>query len=96
MAFLTALAVRWLAGENPFNRRMPTLINTAHPGLCRVLRRSPDWAQVSCKLYGDNKARSVRSIAACARRQKASWAIGAGYGGHFRALQGFRYYGSPA
>lgn len=70
------------------------LFHTSHPGLCAALRRDPKWRQVSAKLHGSSKAASVASIRkAAAKRGKAS--IGTGYGGHFRAVQGFRYYGEP-
>ena len=93
MRFLNAICEMWLAGENRFGRRMPTLFHTSHPGLCAGLRRSSDWAQVSAVLHGDSREKSKRSIAASARRGKGRVLGNAGYGGHFRAVQGFRYLG---
>ncbi len=51
------------------------------------------WLQNSAKLHGDNKARSRKSL------QKTAKGIGekkinGGYGGHFRAVQGFKYLGN--
>lgn len=85
--FLNAVCQMWLEGANRYNKRMPTLFHTSHPGLCAALRRDKKWVQVSANLYGENKARSRRAIA------KAAGRIISGYGGHFRAVQGFRYIG---
>ncbi len=70
-------------------RRLTTIFHTSHPGLCAALRRSPQWRQVSASLHGANKRRSAASMH---RSNRAS--IGSGYGGHFRAVQGFRYVGA--
>lgn len=74
---------------------MPTLFNTSHPGLCRALRRSPLWTQVSALLHGSNKTRSARSITNSRTRSGSIGTLGRGwgYGGHFRAIQDFRYLG---
>jgi GNAT superfamily N-acetyltransferase len=87
LRFLNAICQMWLDGENRFRKPMPTLFHTSHPGLCAALRRMPQWVQVSASLYGGNKARSAASM-------KKSRNAGVGYGGHFRAVQGFRYIGS--
>ena len=89
MRFLNAVCDAWARGENRFGRGMPTLFHTSHPGLAAALRRDKGWAQVSACLHGQNKARSAGSI-------KKSGYAAAGYGGHFRAVQGFRYWGSAA
>ena len=73
------------------SKPMPTLFHTSHPGLCAALRRDPAWRQVSAELYGANKRRSAGSMRRSAARGKM--ATGHGYGGHFRAVQGFRYLG---
>lgn len=87
MRFLNHVSELWRRGSNPYKRPMPTLFHTSHPGLCEAIRRDKRWTQVSASLYGDNKARSAASLA------KSGYGHGAGYGGHFRAVQGFRYYG---
>lgn len=71
-------------------RRVSTLFHTSHPGLCAALRRLPGWRQVSANLYGASKVASAKSLA------KAGSLGGGhgGYGGHFRAVQGFRYVGA--
>lgn len=85
MRFLNAVCARWRRGLNRYSIPMPTLFHTSHPGLAAALRRDPNWTQVSAVLYGGNKLRSNASIA------RSGHKTGAGYGGHFRAVQGFRY-----
>jgi GNAT superfamily N-acetyltransferase len=70
-------------------RRLTTIFHTSHPGLCAALRRSPQWRQVSASLHGANKRRSEASM-----RKSNRESIGSGYGGHFRAVQGFRFVGA--
>lgn len=92
MRFLNHLCALWRRGENRYGRPMPTLFHTSHPGLATALRRDPKWTQVSAKLHGDNKGRSIQTLAASsAKTNKRS--SGSGFGGHFRAVQGFRYIG---
>jgi GNAT superfamily N-acetyltransferase len=73
-------------------RRLTTLFHTSHPGLAAALRREPAWRQVSARLFGEDKRRSAASI----RKSGRSSLVGSGYGGHFRAVQGFRYVGAAA
>lgn len=90
-SFLEYIAQRNLEGLGRGNRQLPTYINTSHPQLCNALRRNPKWRQVSARLYGVNKAQCRDSL------RKASSLKGdiksSGYGGHFRAIQGFKYMG---
>ena len=95
LRFLNAVCDRWRRGRNPYDRPMPVLFHTSHPGLAAALRRQPDWCQVSCNLYGHSKVRSRASIERSARRQGVKCVAKSGYGGHFRAAQGFRYIGEP-
>lgn len=90
--FLDAIAQYHLDGNGRRGRKLPTYFHTSHPQLCAVLRRSPKWEQVSAKLYGDNKSKSIASHERSARR-KGREHIGGGFGGHFRAVQGFKYTG---
>jgi energy-coupling factor transporter ATP-binding protein EcfA2 len=74
-------------------RKLTTLFHTSHPGLAAALRRDRAWIQTSARLYGDNKVKAKESL----RRTKSCQAVmSSGYGGHFRAVQGFRYVGLPA
>jgi GNAT superfamily N-acetyltransferase len=95
MRFLNAVCQRYLDGENKWKRRLPTLFHTSHPGLAAALRRSPLWIQVSANLYGGNKANSARTMHKSNRRH-GDRNTGTGYGGHFRAVQGFKYLGKAA
>ncbi len=77
-----------------------TCFHTSHPGLCAALRRMPEWTQISASTHGGHKGKSRSSITNSqniknkTRKQPEKKAmISAGYGGHFRAVQGFRYIG---
>jgi hypothetical protein len=83
----------WLEGQNRYNKRMPTLFHTSHPGLCAALRRDRRWVQVSAVLHGGNKRRSAKTISRNEILTGRSTGRNVGYGGHFRAVQGFRYLG---
>lgn len=89
LRFLNAICQMWLDGRNRYSLPMPTLFHTSHPGLCAALRRDRRWIQVSAMLCGDNKRRSHETLL------KSGVRVGSGYGGHFRAVQGFRYLGEP-
>lgn len=71
-------------------RPVTTIFHTSHPGLCAALRHDKRWRQISAVLHGGHKKKSMLSI------KKSGSAFSAGYGGHFRAVQGFRYYGDAA
>lgn len=90
--FLDAIAQYHLDGNGRKNKKLPTYFHTSHPQLCSALRRSPKWVQVSARLYGDNKGKSIRSHQKSAER-KGKEHPGSGFGGHFRAIQGFKYVG---
>lgn len=95
MRFLNTVCQMWRDGNNRYGIPLATLFHTSHPGMCAALRRSPQWTQVSAALYGGNKAKCRRTL----EKSQASKGIqdmsgvGTGYGGHFRAIQGFRYIG---
>ena len=91
MRFLNAVCSAWLQGENRYGRPMPSLFHTSHPGLAAALRRDPAWTQVSGSLVGANRARGAASMRKSAI--KGGYSGGGGHGGHFRAVQGFRYLG---
>lgn len=95
LRFLDAVCERWRRGENRYEKPMPTLFHTSHPGLTAALRRSAGWTQVSAMLCGASKARSIESIRRSAEARGKRTA-GSGFGGHFRAVQGFRYLGREA
>jgi energy-coupling factor transporter ATP-binding protein EcfA2 len=66
-----------------------TVFHTSHPGLCAALRRMPQWTQLSAKLHGGKKGPK-----SCQMNRHKKVFLGTGYGGHFRAVQGFRYIGT--
>lgn len=89
--FLDAIAQYHLEGKGRKERPLQTYFHTSHPQLCAALRRSPKWVQVSAKLHGDNKTKNRESL-----RKSVTLRGGiasSGYGGHFRAIQGFKFVG---
>jgi len=95
MRFLNAVCALWFEGGNRYARPMTTLFHTSHPGLVAALRRDRRWRQVSEMLHGGNKERSRASVVRSALKHGGR-VVSAGYGGHFRAVQGFRYFGEAA
>jgi ABC-type ATPase involved in cell division len=101
LRFLNAICEAQLAGEEWARlpgRPATTSFHTSHPQLCAALRRDPRWRQLSAVLHGGNKAASARSLGASRRAKPGGVVVSgrAGYGGHFRAVQGFRFYGERA
>lgn len=94
LRFLDAVCERWRTGQNRYSKPMLTLFHTSHPGLAAALRRSTRWTQVSARLVGESKARSKASMLRSGERHGHT--TGTGYGGHFRAVQGFRYLGEAS
>lgn len=93
--FLDTVCQLHLEGHGRKGMEYPTYFHTSHPGLASALRRSKRWIQVSAKTHGVNKKKSGESIRRTSR-PKAGGGIGSGigYGGHFRAVQGFKYVGA--
>lgn len=78
--FLDWVAQYHLDGNGLKGKRYPMDFQTSHPGLCAYFRNSKRWSQISGSLSG----------AKCGRyrgKERPS------FGGHFRAVQGFRYLG---
>lgn len=97
LRFLDAVCEEWRQGRNRYGLRLPTLFHTSHPGLAAALRRSPRWTQVSGRLCGESKARCAESLRkSAAKGRQVITGAGSGFGGHFRAVQGFRYLGEDA
>ncbi len=90
--FLDAIAQYHLEGNGRKSRKLPTYFHTSHPQLCGALRHSEKWVQVSAHLYGSNKTKSYKSHSKSAEK-KGGKHLGSGFGGHFRAIQGFKYIG---
>ena len=102
MRFLNAvceLNLQGAEGSRFPGRPVTTIFHTSHPGLAASLRRDRRWRQVSANLYGEPRARCFRTMAVSNARKlaetpNATAISGAAYGGHFRAVQGFRYVGA--
>jgi len=91
--FLNAIGQYHLEGNGRCGHKYPMLFHTSHQQLCAALRRSQKWEQTSAMLYGSNKGNSMRTLAKSAEKTGNKIGGGSGYGGHFRAIQGFRYVG---
>lgn len=82
--FLDEVARLQFTPANKFyERTRQVFFHTSHPGLCAALRRSKRWVQVSQMVGGGHKGKSGKSIA-------KSGGVSVGYGGHLRAVQGFK------
>jgi len=92
--FLNAICQMQLDGFGRIEgRKMTTIFHTSHPGLCSALRRDPKWRQTSAALHGQSRKNSAASL----RKSRGGGGMGGAVGGgHFRAVQGFRYYGDAA
>ncbi len=91
--FLNFVMQYHLEGNGRKGHKYHTFFHTSHPQLCGYLRNSKLWKQTSAKLHGDNKLKSAKSI----RSSKGCSTVkSSGYGGHFRAVQGFKYLGRIA
>jgi hypothetical protein len=86
--FLNWVCAFHKAGGGRRGKEFPTYFHTSHPQLVQFLKRSKDWRQVSAVMNGGNKAKSSKSII-----KSGSCIASTGYGGHFRAVQGFKYIG---
>jgi len=96
--FLNAVCEHHLQGYGRCNKKFPTFFHTSHPQLCNALRHSKGWIQTNATLYGSNKKRSAESILRSREIKNKTFIDGTrgcatGYGGHFRAVQAFKYVG---
>jgi GNAT superfamily N-acetyltransferase len=76
-------------------RKLPTLFHTSHPQLIGYLQHSKKWILKSQQMFGANKVKSNRSIKKAAMKKGNTDGISlggaSGFGGHFRAVQGYKY-----
>ena len=91
--FLNAVCEYHLQGRGRCGHKYPVFFHTSHPQLCGALRYSKKWKQTAARLYGENKARSSASMRRAHERKGTSDRCATGYGGHFRAVQAFKYIG---
>jgi GNAT superfamily N-acetyltransferase len=84
-------------GNGRLGRKLPTMFHTSHPQLIGYLKRSKKWVLKSQQLYGNNKKASAKSLKKsvnkAAKKGAALLGGGSGFGGHFRAVQGYKYIG---
>lgn len=91
--FLNAVCQYHLDGHGRNGYKYPVFFHTSHPQLCGALRHSRKWEQTNARLYGDNKARSAGSLKRSHLKSGTGNRCSTGYGGHFRAVQAFKYIG---
>jgi hypothetical protein len=85
-------------GRGRCGKKLPTFFHTSHPQLVGYLKKSPKWVLKSQQIGGGNRKKSMKSInkahaAGSSHSVVAEKFIGGGFGGHFRAVQGFKYLG---
>jgi GNAT superfamily N-acetyltransferase len=86
MKFLNEVCRLQFTDANKFHDRTKSVyFHTSHPGLCAALRRDKRWVQVSQMMGGGHKGKSASSIGKGKKNP-----IKAGFGGHLRAVQGFK------
>lgn len=91
--FLAAVCEYHLQGRGRCGKKLPVFFHTSHPQLCGALRHSRRWIQTGASLYGANKTNSHKSLLRSAQRKGKDLRAGSGFGGHFRAVQAFKYIG---
>lgn len=74
-------------GKGRQGRKLPVIFHTSHPQLISYLKYSKKWVLKSQAMFGGVKSKSRASIG------KSGGITGGGYGGHVRAIQGFKYIG---
>ena len=90
--FLNFIGQYCLDGKARCSRKYTMVFHTSHPQLCSYLRHSHRWVQISGVLWGGEKSKSAQSISKASIKKGVKPMYG-GYGGHFRAVQGFKYIG---
>jgi ABC-type ATPase involved in cell division/GNAT superfamily N-acetyltransferase len=93
MKFLNAIGAYHKQGHGRCGHKYPMFFHTSHPQLCLALRASKYWKQTNASLYGSNKSKSAQSIKKSHDANGVKDRCATGYGGHFRAVQAFKYIG---
>lgn len=96
--FLNEVARLQFTEANKYHARTKAVyFHTSHPGLCAALRRDKKWVQVSQMTGGGHKGKSAKTIAQARAKNSAPGAgwftrhgFAPGYGGHLRAVSGFK------
>lgn len=90
LRFLESICEMQLHGENKWSRKCFTFFHTSHPALVSILRNRAGWVHTSAVTAGDNKLRCIESL------RKSGMTTNSGFGGHLRAVHGFKYIGKEA
>lgn len=90
-AFLNEVLQYHLEGHGRCGHKYHTFFHTSHPQLCQYLRSNRLWTQTGAMLFGSNKTRSNESMQ---RTSKHGGMGSSGFGGHFRAVQSFKFLGT--
>ena len=98
-------------GHGRCNKKYPTLFHTSHPQLIGFLKHSKRWVLKSQQMFGGDRVKSMNSVNKALKGDKStalkygsgnhkkglgSGHASTGYGGHFRAVQGFKYIGDES
>lgn len=75
-------------GNGRCGKKLPTMFHTSHPQLIGFLKHSKRWVLKSQQMFG-NKSRKNTSAGSRLRGEPGVKFMG----GHFRAVQGFKYIG---
>lgn len=92
-AFLNEVMQYHLEGNGRCGHKYHTFFHTSHPQLCGYLRASNKWTQTNAMLHGANKRRSRESMLRTGKGMPGGKKLSSGFGGHFRAVQAFKYLG---
>ncbi len=89
--FLNEVCRLQFTAANKFcDRTRAVYFHTSHPGLSAALRRDNRWKLISRATGGVHKGRSAASIVKTSLASGTPGSGRPGYGGHLRAVQGFR------
>lgn len=92
MRFLNEVCRLQFTDANKHHARTRAVyFHTSHPGLCAALRRDPKWVLVSQAMGGGHKGKSAQRISnRPGNGGKLGGVVLCGYGGHQRAVSGFK------
>lgn len=80
-------------GNGRCGKKLPTMFHTSHPQLIGFLKHSKRWVLKSQQMFG-NKSRKNTSAGSVLRGEAGVKRNVKFMGGHFRAVQGFKYVGN--
>jgi len=80
-------------GNGRCGKKLPTMFHTSHPQLIGFLKQSKRWVLKSQQMFG-NKSRKNTTAGSHPRGEPGVRRNVKFMGGHFRAVQGFKYVGN--